>query len=214
MFPIVLVMLENACVFVKALESSPLAAYRSVLFCGSDILPQLVCFFLASLSVFLLPLGWAADRTRSEISQLFVRNLCDVKKSILAYIALEVRVIGTLFAIKMTREKCPKLRWIHPTSQNPINNRYIEPNPYPTSPHISYYPEDWIQLMVDLAFLFLDSVVWRRSTRLATPCSSVSSMWCCGSWPLKLSLRLRRASRTRCSSSPWCQNQRTQNTHI
>lgn len=42
----------------------------------------------------------------------------------------------------------------------------------------------------------------RRSMRLDMPCSSVSRVWCWGSWPEKLSLKLRRASLTSCSSSP------------
>lgn len=42
-----------------------------------------------------------------------------------------------------------------------------------------------------------------RSMRLDMPCSRVSSVWCWGSWPEKLSLKLRRASLTSCSSSPW-----------
>lgn len=50
-----------------------------------------------------------------------------------------------------------------------------------------------------------------RSMRLDTPCSRVSRVWCWGSWPEKLSLKLRSASLTNCSSSPcdkqqqlWC----------
>lgn len=46
------------------------------------------------------------------------------------------------------------------------------------------------------------SIECNRSMRLDTPCSRLSRVWCWGSWPEKLSLKLRSASLTSCSSSP------------
>lgn len=51
-----------------------------------------------------------------------------------------------------------------------------------------------------LSCLFCVSMRCRRSMRLEMPCSRLSMVWCCGSCPLKLFLRLRRASRTSCRS--------------
>lgn len=51
-----------------------------------------------------------------------------------------------------------------------------------------------------LSCLLCVSMRCRRSMRLAMPCSRLSMVWCCGSCPLKLFLRLRSASRTSCRS--------------
>lgn len=61
----------------------------------------------------------------------------------------------------------------------------------------------FVSLCTPLSCLRWVSKVCKRSMRLDTPCSRVSRVWCWGSWPEKLSLKLRRASLTSCSSSPY-----------